>query len=502
MKLKRFLSALLAVLTVSSILASCGSGDSAGTSETTAANNDNAAAETTTVAETAEYTSPGVKFDGRTFTALDYDTDDYFWQAATYSDILCEEENGDPINDAQYKRNIKVEEDLDIKLAIHSVATVSRTTSAPEFKRLVLAGEDLIDVGFMFTAEMKNILSDSSMMLDFGDVATMDLDASWWNHKFIDNFTIYDKITAVTGDISFYGNTAPMSIFFSKQLAEDYSLGNLYEKVRDRSWTSDAMIEMCKKVANDINGDGKMDIEDCYGMALQNGLISNMLISSGGKFVERDGDDITPAINTERNISIIEKFVPFIADPNLNNNTKNFSSRYSNVFYELHIPMFKDNRILFNYNQLVIMFELRAMESDFGVLPWPLYDELQDDYITDTSASWDTAVLIPATQDDLDFVGYVLDALGYYSQQYITPAFIDTTVMNKAIRDNDSAEMLELILDTRTYDIGYFYNWGGVHSMLTTNLVGQNSTDFASNYASIEAKFISDIEKTMTQIKG
>nr|MBQ4317645.1 hypothetical protein [Clostridia bacterium] len=493
MKLKRFLSALLALLTVSSILASCGSGDSAGTSDTTAANTDNAAAETTTVAETAEYTDPGVKFDGRTFTALDYDTADYFWQAATYSDIFVEEENGDPINDAQYERNIKVEELLDVKLDIHSVATVSRTTSGKEFQRLVLAGEDIIDVGFMFTGEMKTVLADSSMSIDFADVPTMDLDASWWNHTFIDTFTIYDKVTAITGDISFYGNTAPLTIFFSKQLAEDYSLGNMYEMVRNRTWTADKMIEMCKKVANDLNGDGKMDIEDCYGMALQDGLINNMYRSSGGNYVERDGDEVMPAVNNERTISIIEKYVPFVSDSTINNNVKNFKGRYSNIFYELHIPMFKDNRILFNYNQLVIMFELRAMESDFGVIPWPLFDEIQEDYITDVSSSWDTAILIPATQTDLEFVGYVLDALGYYSKQLVTPAFIDTTVMNKAIRDDDSAEMLEIILDTRSYDIGYFYGWGGVSTMFT-NLVASKSTDFASNYASIEAKFLSDIK--------
>jgi len=500
MKLKRILSALLALITVSAVFAGCSSGGDTGAADTTASG-DTQAAETTTATETAEYTDPGVKFDGRTFTALDYDTADYFWQAATYSDIFVEEENGEPINDAQYERNVKVEDLLDVKLAIHSVATVSRTTSGKEFQRLVLAGEDILDVGFMFTGEMKTVLADPNMYIDFNEVPTMDLEASWWNQTFIETFTIFDKLSAITGDISFYGNTAPLNIFFSKQLVEDYSLGNIYDMVRDHTWTSDVMIGMCKKVARDINGDGKMSIEDCYGMALNDPLINNMYMSSGGKYIERDGDEITPALNNERTIKIIEKYVPFIADPNLNNNTQDFNGQYKNVFYELHIPMFKDNRILFNYNQLVIMFELRAMESDFGVIPFPLFDELQDEYYADVSSSWDTALMIPATQDDLEFVGYVLDALGYYSQQLVTPAFIDTTVMNKAIRDDDSAEMLELILENRFYDLGYFYGWGCAAAMLQ-NLVKNNSTDFASNYASIEAKFLSDIETTMNQLKG
>nr|MBQ4318703.1 hypothetical protein [Clostridia bacterium] len=356
---------MTALLLMSTLLTACAS-DSGNTADTTASADTTAADTNAEVTEPAEYTAPGVTFDGRTVTFLDYITDDYFWHAATYSDIFCDDENGDPVNDAQYKRNQKVEEELDIKLAYHSVGEVTRTKNAAEFQRLVMAGDNLIDIGFMFTGEMKTILAQPSMTIDFYDVNTIDLDASWWDHKFIEEFTLFDKLSALNGDISLFGNFATMAIFYSKQLAENYDLGNFYEMVSDNQWTSDKMIEMCQKVANDLNGDGKMDIEDCYGMALQDGLLSSMVISSGERYVDRDGDDIIPAINNERTINIVEAFSPFIADYNLNNNTKNFSSRYSNVFYELHIPMFKENMILFNYNQLVIMFELRAMESDFG----------------------------------------------------------------------------------------------------------------------------------------
>jgi len=498
--MKKVTLILTALLLMSTLLTACAS-DSGNTADTTASVDTTAADTNAEVTEPAEYTAPGVTFDGRTVTFLDYITDDYFWHAATYSDIFCDDENGDPVNDAQYKRNQKVEEELDIKLAIHSVGNVGRLTSGPEFRRLVMAGENLIDVGFMFTGEMRSILSEPSMTIDFNEISTMDLDASWWDQNFIDEFTLYGKLSALTGDISLFSNFAPIMLFYSKQLAENYDLGDFYDMVMSRTWTSDKMIEMCKKVAHDVNGDGKMDVEDCYGMALQNGLLISMFLSSGQHLVDNTGEEIIPVVNNERTINIIERFSPFIDNTNVNNNVKVFASRFKNVYYEHHIPTFKDNRILFNYNQLLIMFELRAMETDFGVLPWPLFDEAQENYASDISTSWATAMMIPATQGDLDLIGHVLDSLGYYSQQYVTPAFIDTTVMDKAIRDDESAEMLEIILNSRTYDIGHFYGWGGISSMINT-LASSGSTDFASQYASVEAKFISDIDAAMEQLRG
>ena len=67
---------------------------------------------------------------------------------------------------------------------------------------------------------------------------------------------------------------------------------------------------------------------------------------------------------------------------------------------------------------------------------------------------------MPSILAELDMIGHVIDAYGWQAQQYITPAFIDFTVLDKSIRDEDSAEMVELILDTQTFGMAYIFNWG------------------------------------------
>ena len=72
---------------------------------------------------------------------------------------------------------------------------------------------------------------------------------------------------------------------------------------------------------------------------------------------------------------------------------------------------------------------------------------------------------MPKTNTDLEMTGHVLEAMGYYSQQILTPAFIDTTVRHKALRDEDSSNMLNLIFENRVYDIANIYDFGGVQSL-------------------------------------
>ncbi len=497
------LAMLLALTALSATLAGCSSGDAGSNTDstTTAGTTASEVEETTAVTTSSEYKKPGVDLDGEEFIFLDYDTDDYFWQAATYSDIAASEENGDPINDAQFRRNTQVEEELNIKLTSKGMSGVSRLVNAPEYKKLVMAGEDAFDAGFMFLAEAKDIITEPSMSYDFADIPNLDLEASWWNQNFIEEFTIYDRLQMITGDISFFNTISPIHYFYNKPLAEAYDLGDLYQMVRDGEWTNDVMIEMAYKVTSDIDGNGEMGAEDCYGVALQCGMINSYAISSDIHYIERDDEgNIIPTINNAKTVSFVEDMVPFITDKNACMNTMHYSG-YSNQFYELHIPTFRDNRMLFNFNQLLIMFEMRAMEADFGILPTPKYDEAQDEYLSDVSGSWATALMVPATNSDVSNLGYVLDALGYYSQQYVTPAFIDVTVLNKAIRDDESAEMLELVLNSCVYDVSSVFNWGTIHTFIT-NLTAAESTDFASKWASIEPTVNSELATTLEKLKG
>jgi len=202
--------------------------------------------------------------------------------------------------------------------------------------------------------------------------------------------------------------------------------------------------------------------------------------------------------NTEKMISLVEKIVPYHNTKPAVTLTSDYTG-YSNVHTEVLLPMFAGNQLLFYNNQLLVAMNLRDMESDFGILPAPKFDEAQEEYINSTNRSWITFITVPVTNPDTDMTGTVLDACGYYSQQIVTPAYIETTVKNKTLRDNDSAEMLGIILSTRHYDLSHYYKWGGIYD-LPNNLVKSKSTDFASRFATISVSTQKEIDKTLDAI--
>lgn len=86
-----------------------------------------------------------------------------------------------------------------------------------------------------------------------------------------------------------------------------------------------------------------------------------------------------------------------------------------------------------------------------------------------------------------------------YSQQIVTPAFIDTTIRGKSIRDEDSGKIIELIYDTQVYDIALLFDWGKVGTFVDI-MLKNSSTNLASEYAKIKDNITAAMEKTMDVI--
>ena len=497
---KRLPAAAASLMLTLSVLAACGGESPVPVSDETRAAETVTEAEETAAPEKSEYTAPDVKYDGETFTFLDYDTEDWFWRAASYSDIRAEEQNGDPINDAQYKRNLAVEELLGVKIETVKADSVDRQINGQQLNKFIAAGDDTIDAAFVFGMNFATLMSDPGKLQNLLDFETLNTSASWWNQNFVSEMTLRGTLKGVTGSISIFNSFAPELYFFNKNVAESFGINDLYSSADDGKWTYDKAIEYSELVASDLNGDGKMDENDRFGTATQSALVADCVLACGERLTKKDGDKIELALNTPRTVNIVEKVVPYLNNKQINAHVGLFSG-YSNVFRQVHIPLFMNDQILFNFNQLLISIELRDMEADFGLLPLPKLDESQPEYHTFGSPWWDTILVVPAMNSRPQITGHIFDALGYYSQQYVTPAFIDQTVTNKALRDEDSARMLKIVLTSQVYDIGYFYGWGGLADMLN-GLGSSNKTDFASAYAKVEEKAQAAMDKTLEELEG
>ena len=431
-----------------------------------------------------------------TIASYDYDGT---WKVLDYT-VTLDEENGDVINDAIVKRNRTVEELLGVELELFMLDGSDRN-SASKLTTLVMAGDDTVDFAMYMAAALPSILGTPDMLVNLEDITTLDLSNPWWNQDTVQEFNLFGTQYAVSGDINLLANSGVVVTYFNKQLAVDLGLGDMYQLVYDGEWTLDCMIELSKNAARDLNGNGEVDIfEDQFGFMCEKDTLQYLFSSADIKFVEKTSDSLELAAYNERAVSLIEKAVPFFHEATTTIFADNLFDQYPSAFADVLVPTFTSNRALFMSQQLLVALNLRDMDADFGILPMPKADIQQNEYYNSCNTWFFDNVVVPVTNSNLKMTGDVLEVMGYYSSQYVIPAFVDATIMNKSIRDEDSAKMIELVFDTQTCDIVKIFDWGGIVELIR-KLAETNSTAYASEYAKIEQNVISEMEKTVEAIK-
>lgn len=488
MSRRRLLLILLAACTV---LASCGTAaqqtaaDAPDVAVTQADDNSQPSG-----TEAPEYVRPDVDFDGREFLFSTWITDKPNWVATSYCEVVADEQNGDIINDAIYTRILNTEEALGVDVVANPYRKVA------EFTNSAMAGDHFADTILLDGGSVPTMIN-SQLIQDLNTISTLQLDRSWWDQHSIEALTMGSHLFFASGGIGAFDQLSVFCTYFNKQIVADMSLDDPYAAVRGGTWTVDLLEKMARAAAADLDGDGEIGRDDRFGLSGEPGLLTVILRSAGVRFTTRNSSGEPEfTLNTERAATVVEKAVPLLRDRSVALYAGDWSSGYTNVFSQFITPTFIADRLLFVNNWLCVALELRNMESDFGILPPAKLDEQQDSYYVPSSESWTYYAMVPVTVTDLDFTGYVMDALGYYGRTEITTALIEKTITGKTLRDEDTGEMLNIIFDNRCYDPAPLWNWGGLNSVLGA-FVAERSTAFASTIAANEAKIVAAIAETV-----
>lgn len=400
-------------------------------------------------------------------------------------DIYAEIETGDIINDAVYRRNVKIEDKYNFKITQNAVLN-----PGTYIQKLISANEDAYDV--LIEASYISVnLAAKKMIVDLNTVPYLDFTKPWWDASMTEELSIGNKRYCNMGELIISDNDGTWAVLFNKNMINDYNMENPYDLVNNKTWTIDKMHEMSKIVAKDINNDDKMSVfDDQFGYATEPYNIF-VMISGAGERIATKGDDDYPVLtmNTPRFISAYEKAVEFNTDYS---NTVDAAKvkETADPFYSGIIPAFNDGRILFYMGSMALVPQFRNMEQDFGILPTPKLDEEQIDYYSTMSIGNNGAIFIPVTYSDLERIGIILEALSAESLYTLTPAYYDVSLKTKFTRDDESSEMLDIIFKNRIIDMGATYNFGRLFDMILSG-----SANFSSEYEKREKIALTEIEK-------
>ncbi len=400
---------------------------------------------------------------------------------------FAEEATGDAMNDALYNRKIKTEEFLNVKIVQELEPKYAEVVN--KIKNTVTAGDDVYDLCLIHSMASVSELVSRGMLYNFDILPNVDLDAEWWNRDRMDMLRL--------GKNTYYGVSdyvipTPNAIFFNKELIVDNNMENPYELVYEGKWTLDKFSNMCLTVSRDVNGDGQYTKDDdVWGMTCNEYSKYVPFMTAAGQFLTSATADGRRKLDmyTEKTFHILEVLYNMI-------NTASAVFVPDGMAEEDMVQM-DTGRILFRLGVITDADVYRDCEVDVGFLPYPKYDEAQENYISNDGGS---LMCIPLTIQQTEMVGATIEYLSWESENEVVPAYYDVTLSGKLARDEDSRNMLDLLFSNVAYEVGgNYFGFSGAFNQLFyvvgNMIILQDSADFASFYAKNEKSATAIIDK-------
>ena len=504
MKLKKLISLLILTAVICVPILACGdTGDTENITDTTAEgetqggdefidDTDRAASDIEPRPDYAEL--PVRDLGGYTFRIISRSeqANSHWWNL----DMWAEEETGDPINDAVYARNNAIEERYNIEITnFHADDVAGRARTS------VRAGSDDYDLIVIGLTGGQETLTQDGMLHDLKQAPHIDLSKRWWDQRAVEQLSITNRLFATSSDLTIRDKDAIIILMFSKTLAQNYDLGDLYSFVTNGSWTFEKMLEMIKLAASDLNGDGIIDHEDQIGLLTQRAHAA-MLFNAAGESTARLNDEGIPEITmyNSRAIEVTEVIREMHLRPHAIN-ADEMGSLFADVWDGFQVPMFAEDRALFYHAGMNRVTLLRTMETDFGILPPPKFDANQANYHVAVDPWCTSAVSIPITVPNLETTGLILEALTYESRYTLLPAYYDINLKTKFARDDESKEMIDIILENRFYDIGRVYGWGNMAGFLHDDIAAGRAGTLTTFFERNEARIQTAIDRTIDRLE-
>ena len=166
-----------------------------------------------------------------------------------------------------------------------------------------------------------------------------------------------------------------------------------------------------------------------------------------------------------------------------------------------YCKLFTDGHGLFFWMRLDEVTNMRASETDFGILPTPKFEEFQDNYYSLVSPHICGILSLPSTLsgDTLDRVSMVVEALSEQSTDNLQVAYVQQSLMSKFSRDEESASSIQKVLANRVFDPGFLYDFGPLRDQITT--MGQTRTALTTLLAQYEESTKSKIQEFVEAIE-
>lgn len=474
----QILCALLAAL----VLTSCGSGSTTEkTPETTANTTTETEVETEPDPNAARRAIsddlPDTDMDGYTYRVLSRQRDDFI------EDIgLDLEQNGDVVNDAIYNRNLTVSERFNCKYEATFTDSIDTTGI-----NTITAGDDAFDNMLCQIVQIPKYATTGYFRDWYEDMPHVNLDKPWYIGNAAEALSVKGHAYAMIGEYDLDVLRFTYCMYYNQDISDEYNLENIYDVVNDGRWTYDKLYEYANTVYVDLDGNGTKDENDRLAISGDpySAVVTYQYSFDNPLFSINDEGVPEFTMDREKLASIVEKLNALYHD-SLGGYTEGWGTGWE---------AWEAGNLLVYTGLFGNADSYRDLEFDYGIIPYPKYDEAQSNYYTMSDGAHG-CMLIPITVQNIEWSSILTEALNAETYKQVVPAYFDTSLKVKLTRDAESSAMLDLLMESRVFDFGYMYNTGIafiVQDMVSTN---KNNTEsaFNSKYKSAEKEWAKIID--------
>lgn len=341
------------------------------------------------------------------------------------------------------------------------------------------------------------------------NIANLDIDLShsWWNQEYIEamsfdyngkkvihslsgkfNLIMYDSIVSLFVDMDIY----------DRARAAGKTNIDLYQSVRDGTWTIDTMITLMEAAMTDANGDQQLTFDggDIFGYAAHPNILAQygFIYGAGIKSVLKDENDAYVSMNsTNTDIAYINRVIDKAASV--------FKSPAFGQIGELNtVKAVANGQALFNTQWLIrlhsdeelINYGIDFSEKRISVIPFPKYSEEQEEYGT-FICNRGYPLMVSKSITDATATAQFLEVFGYHSEMLLYPEYIKC-IKTQCLCDDGAGEMLDIVLKSARCDYGI---WNGSTGVI--NRIGEMVVSGKNNFAKALASTSKSCQNVLDQ---
>ena len=466
MKFTKLISLLCALVMLLSLFAACA--ETGSTDETT----EEIASTEAIATEPEETKDPNFDDEGyrkSTPPELDYKGEEInllVWEDVERPEFeVLESETGlDIVKDAIYERNIKVESTLGVKFVWHEQAGDSN-----DLKAFVSYVQNCYSSGVYYDiiatySRTAASLSANALLTDLNTVdnSYLDFDMPWWPETMLETCSIRDSLFFISGDISTNLLHFMYAIYYNMDMLKNLGLEDPVAMVDNKTWTLDKLIEMTADLYQDADQSGKASDDDIYGFTSNYYHLEAFYSGAGMKLLEPATDGkvlkISDDYTSQKTVDLVDKLASWFKQGDTYVNPAGGNLQNDLVFAE--------GRALFTQNRVYIADaqygggRLRNADWEYGILPNPLYDENQENYITLLGNPF-TLWCIMDNAADPSMSTAVIECMASEAYRKTTPALFENNMKYRYTPDSankgDGTRMFDIIRENISFDLGRMF---------------------------------------------